>query len=86
MEALKAANMNIPSEVALIGFANEHFGEYITPSLSTIDQQTIRMGETAARLFFKLSAQYNFYRNAPTKTMLEPKLVIRQSSSKIQLS
>ena len=86
MEALKAANVNIPGEVALIGFANEHFGEYITPSLSTIDQQTIRMGVTAARLFFKLSASYNFYKNVPTKTMLEPKLVIRQSSSKIQLS
>ena len=83
METLKAANKKIPEEVAVIGFANEHFGEYITPSLSTIDQQTIRMGETAARLFFRMSDQNNFYKQAPKKVMLEPKLILRQSSAKI---
>jgi LacI family transcriptional regulator len=82
METLKANNKKIPDEVALIGFANEHFGEYITPSLSTIDQQTIRMGETAAEMFFSMSDENNFYRNIP-KVMLEPKLIVRQSSLKI---
>ena len=82
METLKACNIRIPGEIALIGFANENFGEYLTPSLSTIDQQTIRMGEVAARLFFTSCDQNNFYRHKPKKVMLEPKLVIRQSSSK----
>ena len=50
VQALKAANKKIPDEIAIIGFANESFGEYITPSLSTVDQQTIKMGEAAARL------------------------------------
>ena len=86
MEALKSWHIQMPAEVALIGFANEHFGEYVTPSLSTIDQQTIRMGETAAHLFFDMCGQNNFYRQKPSKIMLEPKLIIRQSSSKIKIS
>jgi LacI family transcriptional regulator len=80
MQALKEAGKKIPNEVALIGFANEAFGAYISPSLSTVDQQTIRMGEEAARLFFELSAKDNFYQSKPYKRMLEPELIYRASS------
>jgi hypothetical protein len=34
-----------------VGFANEAFGEYLTSSLSTINQQTAHIREEAARLF-----------------------------------
>jgi LacI family transcriptional regulator len=80
LQSLKAAKKKVPEEVALIGFANESFGEYITPSLSTVDQQTIRMGEAAANLFFELSGEKNFYKGQPRKTVLEPVLVFRNSS------
>jgi len=82
MQALKSAGISIPQDVALIGFANETFGKYISPSLSTVDQQTIRMGEEAARLFFELSAHGDFYQSQPCKRMLEPQLIFRASSSK----
>jgi LacI family transcriptional regulator len=82
MQALKEADKKIPDDVALIGFANEAFGEYISPSLSTVDQQTIRMGEEAARLFFELSANGDFYKAGPYKRMLEPELIYRASSLK----
>ncbi len=80
MQALKNAGKVIPDDVALIGFANETFGQYITPSLSTIDQQTIRMGEEAARMFFNTSASGNFYEKPPTKLVLEPVSIYRKSS------
>jgi len=79
LQALKAANKKIPDDVAIIGFANESFGEYITPSLSTVDQQTIKMGEAAANLFFQHPLEKPFYTN-PIKTVLEPVLVFRDSS------
>lgn len=82
IESLKAAGKNIPFEVALIGFANEHFGEYITPSLSTVDQQTIRMGEEAARMFFSLSQHQHFYKYGSEQKILEPKLIFRNSSKR----
>ncbi len=86
MQSIKAAGRKIPDEIALIGFANEAFGEYISPSLSTVDQQTIRMGEEAAKLFFKLSANNTFYKVDPVKKMLEPELIFRDSSLKIKVS
>ena len=82
LQALKNAGKNVPEEVALIGFANEAFGAYITPSLSTVDQQTIKMGEAAAQLFFDHVAQTDFYDAAPQRKILEPVLVYRASSLK----
>jgi LacI family transcriptional regulator len=82
MQAIKEAGLQIPNDVALIGFANEAFGAFITPSLSTVDQQTIRMGEEAAKLFFDHVENNDFYTAAPAKKVLEPVLVFRQSSRK----
>ena len=42
---LKRKNIRIPQEVAVIGFSNWLLSEKITPSLSTIDQPGILMGE-----------------------------------------
>ncbi|CAN5426297.1 hypothetical protein BH20BAC1_BH20BAC1_15280 [soil metagenome] len=80
MQALKESGKRMPQDVAVIGFANEAFGEYITPSLSTVDQQTIKMGEKAAKLFFDLSGEGAFYKTKPPKIILEPMLVYRNSS------
>jgi LacI family transcriptional regulator len=82
IKALKEAGKKMPEDVAVIGFANEAFGEYITPSLSTVDQQTIRMGENAAKLFFDLSQDGNFYKSESKKIVLEPRLMFRDSSLK----
>ncbi len=82
MQTLKEKKIRIPEEMALIGFANEEFGKYITPSLSTVDQQTVRMGEEAARLLMKLSKRNNFYKEDPEKIILEPKMIFRESSLK----
>src|SRR5882762_2637681 len=53
IQTIKAAGLKIPEDIAIIGFANEAFGEYLTPSLSTVNQQTVTMGEEAARLLFE---------------------------------
>jgi LacI family transcriptional regulator len=80
MQALKQAGRRIPQDTAIIGFANEAFGAYITPSLSTVDQQTIKMGEAAAHLFFDKIKDKNFYKKDPEKKVLEPVLIYRDSS------
>jgi LacI family transcriptional regulator len=80
LQVIKESGRNVPADVAIIGFANEAFGAYITPSLSTVDQQTIRMGEEAARLFFDNIEHHDFYKAATRKKVLEPALVFRSSS------
>jgi LacI family transcriptional regulator len=82
MQLLKEKKIKIPQEIAIIGFANEAFSSYITPSLSTFDQQTVKMGEHAAKLFFKLYKKSNFYEPPITKVVLEPLPIFRESSLK----
>jgi LacI family transcriptional regulator len=82
MQAIKAANIRIPDEIAIVGFANETFGEHLTPSLSTVNQQTVVMGEEAAKIFFEGLRQGNPYTSNPRKLVLEPELICRQSSLK----
>ncbi|MES2893254.1 MAG: LacI family DNA-binding transcriptional regulator [Bacteroidota bacterium] len=82
MQSIKEANRKIPDEIALIGFANEPFGEYITPTLSTVSQQTVRMGQEAANLFFNVMNKRDGADQQPTRLVLEPELICRQSSIK----
>jgi LacI family transcriptional regulator len=81
MQALKEAEVSIPGEVGVIGFANESFGSLVTPALSTIDQQTPIMGEEAANLFLKQLKKAN-ESYQPEKIILSPLLVVRESSER----
>lgn len=80
MQVIKEAGKKIPDEIALIGFANESFGEYLTPTLSTVNQQTVSMGEAAAQLFFEDSGRGVLSKNGPHKLVLDTELICRQSS------
>ena len=83
IQAIKAVDKKIPGDIAIIGFANEAFGEYITPSLSTVNQQTARMGQEAANLFFERLGSLDQYAVPPRKLVLQPELICRNSSIKI---
>lgn len=82
MQYLKENQYRVPDDVAVIGFANEGFSAYITPSLSTVDQQTKIMGEEAAKLFFDIADKQEFYKKEPEIRILEPVLICRESSTK----
>ena len=82
MQSIKAANKHIPDEIAIVGFANEPFGEYMSPSLSTVNQQTVLMGEEAAKIFFEGLENKDVYKNIPKKLILLPELICRESSAK----
>ncbi len=75
---LKERHIIIPREMGIIGFANELFGEHITPSLSTVDQQTIRMGKSALTLLVDIIEKKEKHINQ--KIVLDPLLIVRQSS------
>lgn len=80
IQQLKEQGIKIPQEVGVIGFANEAFGSLVTPTLSTIDQQTNRMGEEIALLFLKMLKEGDFYKTTPPKIKLDPVLIVRESS------
>ncbi len=81
IKELKQRNISIPEDFGIIGFANENFGEHITPSLSTIDQQTVKMGKEAFSLMIKLIEEKGTGKKMQKK-ILEPIPVFRNSSLK----
>ena len=87
LQVLKENGIKVPHEMALIGFMNEPFTSYTEPSLSTVDQHSMRMGNAAAQIFLdevsdnskKFDPTKKFI---PQKIVLTPELIIRQSSLK----
>ena len=81
LKELKKLGIPVPQDFGVIGFCNDLFGEHITPSLSTVDQQTVAMGEEAFELISKLIDNEQS-RERVHKKVLEPLLVLRESSKK----
>ncbi|WP_439481399.1 LacI family DNA-binding transcriptional regulator [Cyclobacterium plantarum] len=83
LQELKRINVKIPQEVGLVGFSNEPFTAFTEPTLSTVDQKAIDMGQSAAALFFEMVNADQ--RNKPkVKKVLDANLIIRASSKRLQ--
>ncbi|MFH5832857.1 LacI family DNA-binding transcriptional regulator [Halalkalibaculum sp. DA3122] len=81
MQVFKEQGIEIPGDVAFVGYSNDVSGSFIEPGLTTVDQHTKRMGNLAAQLFLEQISESNT-EFTPRKTLLNPKLVIRGSSQK----
>lgn len=79
IKELKAQKVDIPKSFGVIGFANEGFGEHITPTLSTVDQQTVAMGRHSFELLMQLIRR-EISGKTEHKHVLEPVPVFRDSS------
>ncbi len=82
IKELKANKIKIPEDFGVVGFANELFGEHITPTLSTIDQQTVTMGEEAFKLLLQLVEQNEPGVMVQQKMVLDPIPIFRESSTR----
>ena len=83
VKELKDKHIDIPGAFGVVGFANESFDEHITPSLSSIDQQTVEMGKEAFRLLMELIEGNGVVsQQTRTKVVLKPVPKFRQSSQK----
>ena len=82
VQELKALGKRVPEEVGVVGFANEAFTSLVSPTISTLDQRTVEMGEEIARLFLRLLKKGNYYDHKPEKVVLLPSLLVRESSSR----
>jgi len=82
LQVLEENNINIPNDIALVGFSNETFTSLIKPSISTINQRSESIGEMAAKTFLKRVKNSN-WKPKLKKIMIEPELIIRDSSLKV---
>ena len=79
IKALQQAGESLP-KIGVIGFANETFSAYITPSLSTIDQHPSQIGAACAEMFLKMARQQNPYENI-SNVVIEPTIIARESTA-----
>lgn len=78
---LRNIGINVPGDIAIVGFSNEPFSEVVTPSISTVKQPGFLMGQKAAQLIIQQILHDND--NPVFKTIIMPtELIIRESSQK----
>lgn len=80
MHILKKRGLNIPKDVAVLGFNNETIGRLIEPTLSSIDHPAFDMGAAATEILLK---QIHRDEIVQEKRLIKSRLVIRESSNRI---
>lgn len=80
LQVLLENNIKVPEEMALIGFSDEPFTSLTQPSISTVNQHSDQIGKLAAEAF--LERINNPKKKTINRIILEPELIIRQSSNR----
>src|SRR5215203_175852 len=84
MRTLKGHGVNIPDDIAIVGFNNDVIGKLIEPALTTINYPGIDMGEIAARnLINHLKGVSNLHQT--NTIVVRSELIVRESSLKTTL-
>ncbi len=81
LQVLQENNIKVPEEIALVGFSDEPFSSLTQPSMSTINQHSDQIGKLAAEAFLK-RVKSDGKTKVANRIILEPELIIRQSSFK----
>jgi len=76
----KEKGLRIPEDMAIVGFSNEPFSEYLSPSLTTIEQSGFEVGSKATELL--LDMIQNKIENRQETIVLPVKLIERESSNR----
>lgn len=79
-QELKSRGIDVPREVAIIGFSNEPFTEYMELPISSVDQTPVLMGKMSGKVFLEYISENISGMTIQKKVVLPPKLQIRKSS------
>jgi LacI family transcriptional regulator len=79
MLTIRETGLNIPGDIAIMGFNNEPGDQLMEPSLTSIDQPTIEMGRMAAHMLLEQISG----NSQPKIEMLQSYLVPRKSTQKL---
>jgi LacI family transcriptional regulator len=80
IDAILEAGLRVPRDVAVIGCGNLHYDKSLRVPLSSIDQQSTAIGERAGKLVLSLIEAKS--PPPPKCIMLDPKLVVRESTNR----
>jgi LacI family transcriptional regulator len=78
IRALKDAGLAVPADVSVVGFDDIQSAAYSTPSLTTVRQPLLEMGERGAQILLdRIAKRENPY---PSEIVMAPELVAREST------
>lgn len=78
IRAIKETGLRVPEDISVVGFDDIREAAYHLPSLTTVRQPLLKMGQVAAET---LMAQLEGDQDQPAEITVEPELVLRESSS-----
>jgi DNA-binding LacI/PurR family transcriptional regulator len=78
IRALKDAGLTVPGDVSVVGFDDIQSAAYTTPSLTTVRQPLVAMGQRGAQALLERIA--NREAEFPAEIVMAPELVIREST------
>lgn len=81
-QELKKRKIKIPEEVAVIGFSNEPFTQFMELPMSSVDQTPVLMGNMAGQVFLDHIKDNSSGVSIEKKVVLAPKIIIRKSSKR----
>src|SRR5580704_4786017 len=79
ISAFQEADLHVPRDVSVVGFDDIKMAPYINPSLTTVRQPLLKMGEIAAR---SLLGQIKDSKEYVPEILIEPEFVVRKSTAK----
>ncbi len=77
IDAIEKLGMNIPEDVAVVGFDDTEFASCLRTKLTTVSQRKYEMGNLAVQILVDYIEKKE--KNYIHRVILEPKLVIRES-------
>ena len=82
LQVLQENHINVPEDIALVGFTNEPFTSLVTPPITSVEQHSEQIGKVAAETLLKRLDTPN-EKVSLNKLILPAELIIRSSSKKI---
>ena len=80
IEAIKEKGLNIPEDIAIVGFSNTKRSRYMNPTVSSINQFPEKIGRAAAELLF--DQILNSKHAQVKKEIINCELIVRESSDR----
>ena len=81
LQVLKENAIDVPNEIALVGFGNEPFTAMVSPPITSIEQHSAEIGRLAAQTFLEHVSSPDV-KQSLNKKILDAELIVRDSSNK----
>jgi LacI family transcriptional regulator/LacI family repressor for deo operon, udp, cdd, tsx, nupC, and nupG len=79
IKIIRKKGLQVPEDIAVVGFSNDYVSELIDPPLTTVSQPVKEMGSTAARLLIdQINREVSEWKSIIR--VLKTELIVRKSS------